>query len=147
MLRKWFITGAVILMLGATLLVGVRSMQPAKAASPSPLYLQQIGVIGSDYTAHTSYHRGSQIELWADFYDLTGQSIVYTAHPAVYHSSYRLLNVAVGYTSWASIGTQQASWWVTIPKNAPLGTYKYWFTLIVFGYPNQTLLTTFTVVK
>jgi hypothetical protein len=146
MARKWLILAAVSLILCVAVMIGVRA-QSVKASSPSPLQLSSIGVTGSDYSVHASYHRGDHIDLWADYYDVTDQAIVFTAHPAVYHSSYRLLNVAVPYTSWAYIGMQEANWWVTIPKNAPLGTYKYWFTLSESGYPDQTLVVSFKVVK
>jgi hypothetical protein len=108
-----------------------------------PLQLQQIRVVGADYNSYASYHRGDQIDLQAHFYDATGQAIQYTAHPAVYLSSYRLLNTAVPYTSWATVGMQQTDQWVTIPMKAPLGTYKYWFTLVVYGYPTYSGLHVF----
>jgi len=117
--------------------------QLAKATNNTPLQLESIGTISPT----GNYHRGGQIELWANYYDTTGQSLVFTAHPAVYHNTYKLINVTTNYTSRALVGMQQVSWWITIPKNAPLGTYKYWLTLMVSGYPNQTLMISFNMAK
>src|SRR5579884_175204 len=99
MVRRWLILAAVSVLLFAAILVGVSRVQPAKAASNAPLQLQQIRVLGSDNNSYASYHRGDQIELIAYFYNVTGQEMALTAHPAVYQGSYRLINTAASYTS------------------------------------------------
>jgi hypothetical protein len=67
-------------------------------------------------------------------------------HTVVKHGKYTL------YTNDDRIqvqpsATQPGTQEVVIPKSAPLGTYTYSFTLKVSGYADQTLHTTFTVVK
>jgi len=146
MARKWLILAAVSLILCAATVIGVR-VQSVKASSPPPIQLSSIGVLGSDYSAHASYHRGAQIELWVDYYNSSGYEYWVTLHPAVYHSSYRLANFSTQILTQPYVGFQDSDWWITIPKNAPLGTYKYWFTLSESGYPDQTLVISFKVVK
>jgi hypothetical protein len=140
MVRRWLILAAVSLVLGTAIMIGVR-MQPARASSPPLVQLTSIG------PSHVSYHRGDSILLWANYYNSSGYQLWVALHPAVYHSSYRLLNISTGISTQPYVDVQESSWSVTIPKNAPLGTYKYWLTLSESGYPNQTLLTSFTVVK
>ncbi len=147
MSRQRLILAAVSVLLFAAV-VSVSGMHSVKAASScvSPIQLQWTQVIGSDSQPHTSYHRGDRIDLFADYYNCAQTASVITLHPAVYKGTYRLVNFSTTIAT-QPYGTLESDWWVTIPKTGPLGAYKYWLTLSQYGYPDQTLVVSFKVVK
>jgi hypothetical protein len=147
---NWLVRAAalllVVLIAAVSLsVIGSRTHQ-AHATSSAPLQLEDLLVDNTDFSVQASYHRGQLIILEAVIQNMTGVITVYTAHPAVYHSSYRLLDSAEPETA-SGFSLEEPFWMVTVPKRAPLGLYKYWFTLHQAGVPDQTMMIPFTVVK
>lgn len=126
--------------------VMISGLQEAFAASTSPVTLAAIATNNASDQPQATFHRGDTLLLSAALYNHLGAQELDTVHPSVYNGRYCLLNTSEAIIVGSGVGTVWINYAGTIARNAPLGTYKYYFTLKQSGYIDEVRHITFTVV-